>query len=64
MLWHLQKLLSPEEAHDALDSNIECFHKASAIIKILLTSKVSYMYMYVQYMRNSNSRQLFLTGQL
>ena len=41
MLWQLQKLLSPEEAGDALDSNIECFHKASAIIKILLTSKVT-----------------------
>ena len=40
VLWQLQKLLSPEEAADALDSNIECFHKASAIIKILLTSKV------------------------
>ena len=41
VLWQLQKLLSPEEAGNALDSNIECFHAASAIIKILLTSKVT-----------------------
>ena len=41
ILWQLQKLLSPEEAGEALDTNIECFHKSLAIIKILLTSKVT-----------------------
>ena len=52
MLWQLQKLLSPEEAGEALDSNIDCFHKAKAIVKILLTSKVCkhvYTFVYVQY---------------
>ena len=41
ILWQLQKLLSLEEAGEALDTNIECFHKSLAIIKILLTSKVT-----------------------
>ena len=40
VLWQLQKLLSPEEAGRALDSNLQHFHSAQAIIKILLTSKV------------------------
>ena len=43
VLWQLQRLLSPEEALEALDSNVECFHQAGAIGKILLTSKVQYM---------------------
>lgn len=47
VLWQLQKLLSPEEALDALDSNTECFHKAGAIVKILLTSKVNCTYVHV-----------------
>ena len=46
VLWQLQKLLSPEEALEALDSNTECFHKAGAIVKILLTSKVNCMLLY------------------
>lgn len=40
VLWQLQKLLSPEEAGHALDSNLQYFHSVQAIIKILLTSKV------------------------
>ena len=46
VLWQLQKLLSAEEAGEALDSNIECFHNSHAIIKILLTSKVPGTVMY------------------
>ena len=45
ILWQLQKLLSPEEAGETLDANIECFHRANSINKILLTSKVQQFYM-------------------
>lgn len=60
VLWQLQKLLSPEEALEALDSNTECFHKARAIVKILLTSKVdcTCMYIYRMYM-NIHKQQMY-----
>ena len=36
LLWKLEQLLTSS------DINRECFHKAEAIVKILLTSKVKY----------------------